>query len=84
MSLEKYFLDFIRDNRHKLWNELFSLPFYRFIRVEIIYSQLKILDSLEYRLVSYGIGKAIVEISNVVKMPNFFKERILNMKATSD
>jgi len=60
LSLKKY----ISDAKKVLYNELFSLPFYRIIRMHDIHVRLKMLDSFENYLrgmvLVYAFDKAIV------------------------
>jgi hypothetical protein len=77
-------LEYIRDQRMKLWQELFSLPFYRILRTIQIYAELNVLDRFESHIIADGIGKALVAVFSAMKLPGYFKNLVLALKATSE
>lgn len=77
-------LEYIRQQRLNLWNELFSLPFYRYLRTLEIYAELNVLNRFESHLIAEGIGRALGELIYVPKLPKYFKNLVLTLKATSE
>lgn len=77
-------LEYIRQQRHILWNELFSLPFYRYLRTMEIYAELNVLNKFEAHIIGEGIGKAFVTLFSTMKLPGYFKNLVLTLKAESE